>query len=453
MRHLAFIFALLLPALAMAANVNVQKDTTTNVVTSVVLPSTASLAAFTGNRTFGNGSDATIAWTFNLSGTDPAITFGSGTINLPALTLDTNLPLTEIADIADNRILGNISGASGPPSALTPSDWLTFAESGGVDIRTGADNAGVAYGSSVGNGATMTLTSAHTNRRFVSATFTGTTATISLASVTPAAIGDYITVRINNTNGTGTLTVAIPDGLINPNRDPDTATSSTTLVYPQSSGALGFVTFASGNGSTWNEYYVAGDTFDGYAAQTATLTNKTLNGNAINDGTVDLDAGTFELPNGNDPNTSVAGQISYDLNGNVLRGYDGTNQIALGRKIEQIDVTVVAPNDLADAVRDACIVWRNSSGMSFVITGWRGISLTDDTTLNIEEVDADGANNATVDAVEIATNGTGIFTGTDDTITAGIVEDGHIILLDFDDTDAPTQVHMTLLGFYNADVN
>lgn len=41
----------------------------------------------TGNRTWGDGSDASMVWTFNLSGTDPAITFGNGVVNVSAGTL------------------------------------------------------------------------------------------------------------------------------------------------------------------------------------------------------------------------------------------------------------------------------------------------------------------------------------------------------------------------------
>jgi hypothetical protein len=158
------------------------------------------------------------------------------------------------------------------------------------------------------------------------------------------------------------------------------------------------------------------------------------------------------LANGNDPDLSTEGDISYDANGDVLRAYDGANQIAIGRKIEAIHVTVVLPNDLADSERDAFWVWSNESGMSFVVTGWKGWSDTDDTTLNIEEIDADGQNNATVDAVEIATNGTGLFTGADTTITAATIENGHLLVLDFDDTDTPGQVKISIMGYFLSDV-
>jgi len=163
-------------------------------------------------------------------------------------------------------------------------------------------------------------------------------------------------------------------------------------------------------------------------------------------------ATSFELPNSDDPDVDAAGEVSWDTDG-WLRAYDGTNQVAIARKIEPISVTVVKPNDLPDAVRDAFPIWENVSGMSFVVTGWSAKSSTDDTTLNIEETDADGQNNATVDAVEIATNGTGLYYSSDTTITAATIETGHMIWLDFDDTDDPSWVKLTIYGYYNADVN
>jgi hypothetical protein len=169
-----------------------------------------------------------------------------------------------------------------------------------------------------------------------------------------------------------------------------------------------------------------------------------------------IDAGgaaSFEVPNGNDPDLAVEGQLSYDANGDVLRAYDGANQVAIGRKIEAIHFVVVSPNDLADSERDAFWIWENVSGMSFIVTGWSFKSDTDDTTLNIEEIDNDGANNTTVDAVEIATNGTGLFYASDTTITAPTIENGHLIVIDFDDTDTPGQVRGTIYGYYDANVN
>jgi hypothetical protein len=108
---------------------------------------------------------------------------------------------------------------------------------------------------------------------------------------------------------------------------------------------------------------------------------------------------------------------------------------------------------MADAVRDAFLVWSNESGMTFTVTGWKAWSGTDDTTLNIETTAADGQTNATVDAVEIATNGTGVYTASDTTITAATIANGSLIWLDFDDTDDPAYVKLVIYGYYSADVN
>jgi hypothetical protein len=161
---------------------------------------------------------------------------------------------------------------------------------------------------------------------------------------------------------------------------------------------------------------------------------------------------SFEIPNSDDPDVDAAGEASWDTDG-WLRAYDGANQVAVARKIVQIDATIYKPNDLDDAQRDALWIWSNQSGMSFIVTGWNAWSSSDDTTLNIEEIDGDGQNNATVDAVEIATNGTSIYYASDTTITAATIETGHILVLDFDDTDTPSLVKITIYGYYDANVN
>ena len=181
-----------------------------------------------------------------------------------------------------------------------------------------------------------------------------------------------------------------------------------------------------------------------------------VNGTTALSGALAWDLGgatSFEVPNANDPDVDAEGEVSWDANGDWLRMYDGAAQVAIARKTECHDGTIVAPNDLADGTRDAFRFWQNNSGMTFVVTSWTGQSGTDNTTLNIETTDNTGATNATVDAVEIATDGTGLFYATDSTITAGTITNGSIIWLDFDDTDTPTWVSMSICGYYNADVN
>lgn len=250
---------------------------------------------------------------------------------------------------------------------------------------------------------------------------------------------------------------------------------NTTVLYGDgvlrvpATGGLGTnLSSSSNNLTTDNTAIVLGDSSTGesitltFSGNTVTITSTTgvatmdLSALTLLLGGLDvtsLSADEFTPETGTDPDLDTAGQISTDTDDHVLRGYDGTNQFAYGKKIHQIDVTVVAPNDLADAARDAFWTWSNQSGLSFVVTGWVAVSDTDDTSVNIEVVDSDAtSNNATVDAVEITT-GSGPYVDSDTTITAGTIAAGRMIVLDFDDTDAPGLVKLTLYGYYDADVD
>jgi len=158
------------------------------------------------------------------------------------------------------------------------------------------------------------------------------------------------------------------------------------------------------------------------------------------------------IPNSDDPDTSTTGQVSFDTDG-WLRVYNNARQEALARTQEEIHVTVYKPQDLDDAQRDHFWIWSNESGMSFIVTGWKGWSTSDDTSLAIMEEDSDGQNDATVDAVEIATDGTSLYYGSDTTITGATIENGHMLYFDFDDADTPALVKVVVYGYYNADVN
>lgn len=163
--------------------------------------------------------------------------------------------------------------------------------------------------------------------------------------------------------------------------------------------------------------------------------------------------GSLQLPNSDDPDVDAAGELSWDTDG-WLRAYDGANQVAVGRKIVQIDVPVYKPNDFDDAQRDALWIWSNRSGMPFVITSWSAESTSDNTDFTIKTMTSSGGSITTVDAVSITTDGTSMFYATDpDGITSATIASGNIIFLDFDDTDAPAMVHITIIGYYNADVN
>jgi hypothetical protein len=182
--------------------------------------------------------------------------------------------------------------------------------------------------------------------------------------------------------------------------------------------------------------------------QNPTIAGATLTG-AIDAG----GATSVEIPNGNDVNVDAVGEMSYDTNGNWLRMYDGTNQVAVAQKQVCYDATVYKPNDLTDAARDATRLFQNKSGMNFIVTSWEAQSSTDNTDLNIETTTNSGGTNATVDAVSITTDGTSMFYASDSTITAGTIATGSIVWLDFDDTDTPDWVSITVCGYFDGYVN
>ena len=131
----------------------------------------------------------------------------------------------------------------------------------------------------------------------------------------------------------------------------------------------------------------------------------------------------------------------------------GNQQYALAQVIKSIQGTVIKPNDLADATRDALPVWENNTGMTFVITMIRAWSDTDDTAFNVETVDSDWDNNATVDAINIQTDEVANFSTEETTITAATIAAGSLIVLDFDDTDDPGWVKFNIMGYFLSDVD
>jgi hypothetical protein len=219
--------------------------------------------------------------------------------------------------------------------------------------------------------------------------------------------------------------------------DPDTEINVTLDLTEYTGAAIG-----STSGEITNIYMGDSAVIYGQADQSNTMTSSAT-GFSVNL--------PFGLMSSDDPDVAAAGKITHDTDG-WLRVYDNSLQKALSLMYE-VQVTIIKPNDLADAQRDAFLVYSNETGMNFVITGWKGWSDVDDTTLNIETTAADGQTNATVDAVELATNGTGVYTGADTSITAGTIANGSLIWLDFDDTDTPGIVHMTIYGYLAGDVN
>jgi hypothetical protein len=59
----------------------------------------------TGNRTWGNGSNASLTWTWDLSGTDPVLTVGSGVLNVTTGSLQVGG--VDVATISGSQVLTN----------------------------------------------------------------------------------------------------------------------------------------------------------------------------------------------------------------------------------------------------------------------------------------------------------------------------------------------------------
>jgi hypothetical protein len=165
------------------------------------------------------------------------------------------------------------------------------------------------------------------------------------------------------------------------------------------------------------------------------------------------------IPNSNDPDVDATGEIAQDNDaGNVtgdvsMRAYDGTNQFKLAGKLKTIQATVFTPQDLDAATRDKTMIWSNETGMIFTVTEIKAWADVDDSAFEVEEYDADGAsNNSVVDAVN-CTTGSNPYTDDETTISAATVEAGHTLFLDFDDTDDPGWVKVTVIGWFNGNVD
>jgi hypothetical protein len=158
-----------------------------------------------------------------------------------------------------------------------------------------------------------------------------------------------------------------------------------------------------------------------------------------------------------DPDIGVTGQMGNDTDGWLRTTYDsGTTQKALARVQEEIHITIVKPNDLADATRDKFPVWDNASGMSFIITEIEAWSDVDSSVFSVLEYAPQDLSSAaaTIEAsIDTGTTGTSVANVTVTSIDNATVENGNMIFLDFDNTDDPGWVKISIRGYYNADVN
>jgi len=170
-------------------------------------------------------------------------------------------------------------------------------------------------------------------------------------------------------------------------------------------------------------------------------------------------ATSIEIVNAEDPDVDANGEMSQDTDGAneagdvSIRGFDGSAQFLIARKLKTLNFTLISP-DTIDAA-DLIPVWHNTSGMTFTIVEWKAWSDDDNVSLELEEL-TDQTNYTaitTIDAVEIATDGTGVYYASDATITHAAIEHDHSIAIDFDTTDTPDYVQIAITGWFNSDVD
>jgi len=143
------------------------------------------------------------------------------------------------------------------------------------------------------------------------------------------------------------------------------------------------------------------------------------------------------------PTTDAAGEITIDTDDNFIEIY-GSESRSIPTEFS-IPISVYKPNEWDDDQRDFMPFFTNNTGATITITKIYAMADIDDCDFRIEEYDADGASNESLVKAETCDTGTGPYTNdAQTTITNPTIENGHILVLDFDDTDIPDYVHGTL---------
>lgn len=154
-------------------------------------------------------------------------------------------------------------------------------------------------------------------------------------------------------------------------------------------------------------------------------------------------ATSVEVPNGTNPTTDAAGEIAVDSDDNFLEIY-GSESRSIPTEFS-IPYTVYKPNELDDSQRDFLPFFTNNTGASITITKIYAMADIDDCDFRIEEYDADGSSNEALVKAETCDTGSGPYINDgQSTITNATVENGHILVIDHDDTDEPDYVHFTI---------
>ncbi|GAG83781.1 unnamed protein product, partial [marine sediment metagenome] len=136
-----------------------------------------------------------------------------------------------------------------------------------------------------------------------------------------------------------------------------------------------------------------------------------------------------------------------------LRGYDGANQFVYGQKIKFPVITITEPDQLDEATN--LLVWVNRSGFTFNITAIYSWSDDDNVGFTLVEITDphDFTAVTTIEAITIATDGTGVYYND---LTSGIdhtaIEHTHLIVFN-NSADTPDYVSFVIEGYFDADVD
>ena len=267
-----------------------------------------------GSRTWGDGSTDTIVWTWNrATGTDPTITFNSGSIALPALTLTTDLAVahggTGASALDDGFVLlGNAAGAI---------QTLDVTTDGGIIIGDGTtDPVVLDVGSSAGITILGTIATGVWQGTEIADGYIPNDITIDLAT-----LATTVTVEDETTDTTcfPAFVTAVTGSL--------GAKTAAVLTFNSNTGSLGATEFVGGGagltaidaatGDSATDFFDAGEIADNRISDTLTSSSCTGNAATVTNATfttaLTVDTGTLTLT-ANAANNSVltigAGAVS-----------------------------------------------------------------------------------------------------------------------------------------------
>jgi len=155
-----------------------------------------------------------------------------------------------------------------------------------------------------------------------------------------------------------------------------------------------------------------------------------------------------------DPDVGVPGAISHDTDG-WLRVYDDSKQ--KGQPLDwSFTETIIQPDDMDET--DNVVLWCNFSGMEAEILTIYAMADADDADFTlVSSPYTDMTDDTTIEAIQITTNSTGVYTytigaGAGTNIDEGSIPSGECIVFDASADDLAF-VTVYVQGYYKGDVN